>query len=228
VDQGVQIHGGYGFIEEYEVARMYRDSRINRIFEGTNEVNRLLIPVQILTHTLKGRLDLMGELNKVLAELKAGVDKSYDDAPLARELKVLELSKKMVIYTMGTFVQKFMNKLSDKAFTFTEGEYYYEPLANMIMNLYAMESGVLRGKEILDNKIKNKLTKEYVELSTFNYFSSIRATAFKLMTTLSSDEKALSRNTKGLWALAMDYPLDIVALEDKIATVILDLQKYTI
>ena len=228
VDQGVQIHGGYGFIEEYEVARMYRDERINRIFEGTNEVNRLLIPVQILTHTLKGKIDLMGDLNTILTELKTGVDKSYDDSTLARELKVLELSKKMVIYTMGTFVQKFMKKLADKTFTFTEGEFYYETLSNMIINLYAMESGVVRAKEILDGKIKNKLTKEYAELATFNYYSEIRSMAFRLITSLSKDEETLSRNSKGLWGLAMDYPLDITALEDKIASVILEQGKFVI
>ncbi len=230
VDQGVQIHGGYGFTEEYEVARLYRDARINRIFEGTNEINRLLIPVQILTHTMKGELDLMGSLNKILAELKEDkVDKSYDsEKPLDREMRVVELSKKIVIYTVGTFVKKYMNKLADKTFTFTEGEYYYEPISDMVMEAYQMESGVVRGKEILEKGIKNKLTKEYVELSVSEKFAFIRTTAMQLMTTLSADEKELQRNMAGLWKLTMDYPLNTADLKDKIAATILDFGKFTI
>jgi len=230
VDQGVQIHGGYGFIEDYEIARMYRDARINRIFEGTNEINRLLVPVQILTHTMKGELNLMNDLNQILSELKEDkVDKSYDSEKVFdRELKVVELSKKIVIYTVGTFVKKFMNKLADKTFTFTEGEYYYEPISDMIMETYQMESGVIRGKEILEKGIKNKLTKEYVELSVYEKFSMIRNLAMQLITSLSSDEKELHRNMAGLWKLTMDYPLDTVKLKDKIASTILELGKYTI
>jgi len=230
VDQGVQIHGGYGFTEEYEVARLYRDARINRIFEGTNEINRLLIPVQILTHTMKGQLDLMGSLNKVLAELKSdSVDKTYDlETTLDREMKVVELTKKIVIYTVGTYVQKFMTKLSDKNFTFTEGEYYYEPIADMVMEAYLMESGVLRAKEILEGGIKNKLTKEYTELAIFEGFAKVRSTASQLIATLSKDEKAHAKNMAGLWKLTMDYPLNTAGLKDKIAETVLEQGKYVL
>lgn len=230
VDQGLQIHGGYGFTEEYEIARMYRDARINRIFEGTNEINRLLVPVQILTHTMKGELDLMGSLNQILKELKENsVDKSYDsEKPLDREIRVVELTKKLVIYTVGTYVKKFMNKLADKAFTFTEGEYYYEPISNLVMEAYQMESGVVRAKEILEGNIKNKLVKEYTELATFEGFARVRSIASQLIGTLSADEKEHSRNMAGLWKLTMDYPVNTAELKEKIAAVIIEQGKYVI
>ena len=230
VDEGVQIHGGYGFTEEYEVARMYRDARINRIFEGTNEINRLLIPVQILTHTMKGQLDLMGSLNQIIKELKSDtVDKSYDaEKPLDREMRVVELTKKLVIYTVGTFVKKFMNKLADKTFTFTEGEYYYQPIADLVMEAYQMESGVIRAKEMLDGNIKNKLVKEYTELATFEGFSRVRSIASQLIATLSKDEKEHGKNMAGLWKLTMDYPVNTAALKEKIAEVIIEQGKYVL
>jgi alkylation response protein AidB-like acyl-CoA dehydrogenase len=229
IDEGVQIHGGYGFTEEYEVARLFRDSRINRIYEGTNEINRLLIPVQILTGAMKGKIDFLGELNRVLDEIKKeSVDKTFDDQPLSRELKVTDLSKKMVVYTAGTFIQKYMAKLADKNFTFTEGEYFYEPLANMLIDLYAMESASVRGRKILISGTKNRLTKEYVELFVFEAYTRIRSVAMKMLSDLSKDEKALERNIKGLWRLTFDYTIDTVALKEKIATELLEQQKYII
>jgi hypothetical protein len=143
-------------------------------------------------------------------------------------MKVVELTKKIVIYSVGTFVKKFMNKLADKTFTFTEGEYYYEPISDMVMEAYQMESGVIRGKEILEGNIKNKLTKEYVELSVFEKFAMIRSLAVQLITTLSADEKELQRNLAGLWKLTMDYPLNTAELKEKIASVIIEQGKYVI
>ncbi|HVK97235.1 MAG TPA: acyl-CoA dehydrogenase family protein, partial [Flavisolibacter sp.] len=115
VDEGVQIHGGNGFSAEYNISRAYRDSRINRIFEGTNEINRLLIVDMTLKRTMQGRLDLMGSAMKVQGELMSIPDFSNDDdAPYATEKKVISGFKKAVLLAAGAAVQKLMVQLESE------------------------------------------------------------------------------------------------------------------
>jgi len=107
VDEGVQIHGGNGFSDEYIISKAYRDSRINRIYEGTNEINRLLTVDMVLKRAMKGRLDLMGPAMAVQKELMAIPDfGSDDDAPFAKEKKIVAGFKKAILMTAGGAVQK--------------------------------------------------------------------------------------------------------------------------
>lgn len=115
VDEGVQIHGGNGFSDEYMISRAYRDSRINRIYEGTNEINRLLTVDMMLKRAMKGKLDLMGPASKVAKELMSIPDfGDGDDAPFAAEKKILLNMKKAILMTAGAAVQKLMMELSNE------------------------------------------------------------------------------------------------------------------
>jgi len=141
VDEGVQIFGGYGFHEEYPVCRAYRDSRINRIFEGTNEINRMLIIQMLMKRAMGGQLPLIPAAVKLADEILAGP--SFDDAPegvLADEARVVANAKKMFLQAAGGAVQKFREKLADE-------QELIGALSNVVMEIYAMESCLLRGQK---------------------------------------------------------------------------------
>lgn len=115
VDEGVQIHGGNGFSDEYMVSRAYRDSRINRIFEGTNEINRLLTVDMMLKRAMKGKLDLMGPAMAVSKELMSIPDfGNEDETAFAVEKKTIANMKKAILMTAGAAVQKLMMNLQNE------------------------------------------------------------------------------------------------------------------
>jgi alkylation response protein AidB-like acyl-CoA dehydrogenase len=141
VDEGVQIFGGYGFHEEYPVCRAYRDSRINRIFEGTNEINRMLIIQMLMKRAMGGQLPLIPAAMKLADEILAGP--SFEEAPegvLAAESRVVANSKKMFLQAAGGAVQKFREKLADE-------QELIGALSNVVMEIYAMESCLLRAQK---------------------------------------------------------------------------------
>ena len=142
VDEGVQIHGGNGFSDEYDISRAYRDSRINRIFEGTNEINRLLTMDMLLKRALKGRLDLMKPALAVQQELMSIPSfGETDDAPFSAEKKLLQDLKKSVLMVAGAAVQKLQQKL--------EGEQeMLMNIADMIMDVFLVESTLLRVEKL--------------------------------------------------------------------------------
>ena len=138
VDEGVQIFGGYGFHEEYPVCRAYRDSRINRIFEGTNEINRMLIIQMLMKRAMGGQLALIPAAMKLADEILAGP--SFEEAPegvLAEEARVVANTKKMFLQSAGGAVQKFREKLAEE-------QELIGALSNIVMEIYAMESCLLR------------------------------------------------------------------------------------
>ncbi len=145
VDEGVQVHGGNGFSAEYDISRAYRDSRINRIYEGTNEINRLLTVDMVLKRAMKGRLALMGPAMAVQKELMSipefGND---DDSPFAAEKKLVANLKKAILMVAGAAAQKLMTKL----------EYEQEILMNiadMAIQVFHSESGLLRAIKIAED-----------------------------------------------------------------------------
>src|SRR6185369_5269509 len=112
VDEVVQIHGGYGFIQEYPAEGFYRDERINRIFEGTNEINRLLIPGIILARAMKGEIPIQREAMKAFESLMSpSFDELDETVPFAAEKALLANLKKAFLVLAGTGVQKFMNTI---------------------------------------------------------------------------------------------------------------------
>src|SRR6202521_1724886 len=141
VDEGVQIFGGYGYHEDYSVCRAYRDSRINRIFEGTNEINRMLIIQMLMKRAMGGQLPLIPAAMKLAEEILAGP--SFEEAPegvLAVESRVVANSKKMFLQAAGGAVQKFREKLADE-------QELIGALSNVVMEIYAMESCLLRAQK---------------------------------------------------------------------------------
>src|ERR1700691_4687004 len=115
VDEGVQIHGGNGYSDEYIISKAYRDSRINRIYEGTNEINRLLIVDMVLKRAMKGRLDIMSAAMAVSKELVSIPDfGGDDDAPFSKERKAIANFKKSILMVAGAAVQKFMMKIDQE------------------------------------------------------------------------------------------------------------------
>ena len=146
VDEGVQIHGGNGFSAEYNISRAYRDSRINRIYEGTNEINRLLTLDMTLKRAMGGRLDLMGPAMNVQKELMSIPDfGAADDTPFAAELKLVANLKKAILMTAGAAVQKLMMKIE------SEQEVLMN-LADMAIETFNAESVLLRVMKMTETK----------------------------------------------------------------------------
>jgi alkylation response protein AidB-like acyl-CoA dehydrogenase len=146
VDEAVQIFGGYGFHEEYPVCRAYRDSRINRIFEGTNEINRMLIVQMLMKRAMGGQLPLIPAAMKLADEVLSGP--SFEESPegvLAEETRVVANAKKMFLQAAGGAVQKFREKLADE-------QELVAALANVVMEVYAMESCLLRAQKAASAK----------------------------------------------------------------------------
>ncbi len=141
VDEAVQVFGGYGFHEDYPVCRAYRDSRINRIFEGTNEINRMLIIQMLMKRALGGQLPLIPAAMKLADEILAGP--SFEETPegvLAEEARIIANAKKMFLQAAGGAMQKYREKLAEE-------QELIAALANIVMEIYAMESSLLRAQK---------------------------------------------------------------------------------
>jgi len=143
VDEMVQIYGGYGYSAHYPAERAYRDSRINRIFEGTNEINRMLIPGRLMKAALSGNLALLPAAQALMDEILTPQMASFDedDAVLAMEQKLALNAKKVALMTLGTAAQKYMMKLGDQ-------QEILLGIADIIMDAYAMESAILRAQKL--------------------------------------------------------------------------------
>jgi alkylation response protein AidB-like acyl-CoA dehydrogenase len=140
VDEVVQIHGGYGFVSDYPAERYYRDERINRIFEGTNEINRLLIPGMILRKSMKGELPLQAEAMKAFEALMTPSFEEIEDKPFAAEKVLLKNMKTLFLILAGAGVQKFMDKIANE-------QEILMAAADLAIQIYALESAVLRAEK---------------------------------------------------------------------------------
>src|SRR5271170_7689257 len=141
VDEAVQVFGGYGFHEDYPVCRAYRDSRINRIFEGTNEINRMLIIQMLMKRAMSGQLALMPAAMKLAEEILAGP--SFEETPegvLAEETRIIANAKKIFLQSAGGALQKYREKLADE-------QELVAALSNIVMEIYATESVLLRAQK---------------------------------------------------------------------------------
>ncbi len=150
VDEVVQIHGGYGYVSEYPAERYYRDERINRIFEGTNEINRLLIPGMILRKSMKGELPLQAEAMKAFESLMTPSFEELDDSILfAAEKVLIKNLKTLFLILSGVGVQKFMDKLADE-------QEILMAAADIAIQIFALESTVLRAEKHFANASENR------------------------------------------------------------------------
>ncbi|WP_284694584.1 acyl-CoA dehydrogenase family protein [Geomonas sp. Red32] len=173
VDQVVQIHGGYGFIAEYPAESFYRDERINRIWEGTNEINRLLIPGIILKRAMKGEIPLQKEAMKAFESLMSPSFEELEDVPFAAEKALVAGLKQAFLVLAGSGVQKFMNNIKDE-------QEILMAVADVAIGIFAIESAVLRAEKMMASvsEAKRKSVESAVKIFAFNA-SEKAATAAK-------------------------------------------------
>jgi butyryl-CoA dehydrogenase len=142
VDEVLQIFAGYGYVEEYPAERAYRDARINRIFEGTNEINRLIITGWLMKSAMSGKLALMPAIKKLMDEVMSGPTEKIDsEGPLADELNLLANAKKLTLFVAGAATQKYMQQIADE-------QEVMGAISDMIIEVFAMESAILRAGKI--------------------------------------------------------------------------------
>ena len=163
VDEGVQIHGGNGFSDEYIISKAYRDSRINRIYEGTNEINRLLTVDMVLKRAMKGKLDLMGPAMAVQKELMSIPDfGSGDEQPFEKEHKLVASFKKAILMTAGAAVQKLMMKIEQE-------QEILMNIADMAILTFNAESALLRAERLVQQKGETACAYELDIVRTYLY-----------------------------------------------------------
>lgn len=163
VDEGVQIHGGNGYSDEYEISKAYRDSRINRIYEGTNEINRLLTVDMVLKRAMKGQLDLMGPAMGVQKELMSIPDfGDENDVPFAKEHQAIDNFKKCILMVAGAAVQKLMMTLSKE-------QEILMNIADMSIVTYHAESALLRLEKLSKTKSEAELAVQTAIVKTYIY-----------------------------------------------------------
>src|SRR5437016_1764918 len=144
VDETVQIYGGYGLVEESPADRAYRDARINRIFEGTNEINRLIITGFLLKRAQSGQLPLLSAIKQLMDEVLSGPSSSEEiEGPLAEERKLVSQAKKLGLFASGSASQKYMQAIQDQ-------QEIMGAIADMVIESYAMESAVLRVQKLIE------------------------------------------------------------------------------
>ena len=146
VDETVQIYGGYGFVEEYPAERAYRDARVNRIFEGTNEINRMIITGWLLKRAMKGQLPLMPAIKKLTDEIMSGPGSAEPlEGPLAAERTLVSNAKKAGLLLAGAAVQKYMAAIEQQ-------QEILSAIADMVIEIYAMDSVVLRTQKLIERQ----------------------------------------------------------------------------
>jgi len=168
VDEGVQIHGGNGFSDEYTISKAYRDSRINRIYEGTNEINRLLTVDMMLKRAMKGKLDLMSPAMAVQKELMSIPDfGSGDEEAFAKEKKMVAGFKKAILMTAGAAVMKLQQKIEHE-------QEILMHIADMSIETYNAESALLRLMKLVDKKGEAACKYEFDIVRTYMYDAADR------------------------------------------------------
>lgn len=172
VDEALQLHGGYGFMQEYEIERMYRDSRINRIFEGTNEINRLLIPGTFLKKAMKGELPLLSEAKKLQEQLLTMMPEEIEETALAQEKAMVRSAKRIGLLVAGLAVQRFGTELEKEQEILVN-------IADIANHIFAMESALLRTEKAIAAKgeAENRQKILYTEIYCQEAFEAIEKDA---------------------------------------------------
>ena len=216
VDEGVQIHGGYGYHQDYAVERAYRDSRINRIFEGTNEINRLLATGMLLKRAQRGQLPLVEAVKKLQAEVLAGPTLS---AGGDEDTKLAANAKKVALFALGVAYQKFMNALEDQ-------QEVLAGLTDIMMNAFAMESVLLRTQKLAAQG-KGDNAAEMCPVFLREAMETVESAA-RTVLAASSEGDALRTNLAVLKRFTKFEPVNAIALRRKIAARLLEADRYEV
>ena len=228
VDETLQIYGGYGFVEEYPAERAYRDARINRIFEGTNEINRLIITGFLLKRAMSGQLPLMAAIKRLMDEVLSGpsVGEEFEGA-LADERKLVAQAKKLALFAAGAATQKYMQAIQDQ-------QEIIGAIADMTIETYAMETAVLRAQKIAEGgSFSNQseaaaafpiaMTRVYLTQA----FEKVESAAKKVIAAV-ADGDMLRTQLAILRRLAKHEPFNTIELRQLIAQRVIERGKYTL
>jgi alkylation response protein AidB-like acyl-CoA dehydrogenase len=222
VDEYVQILGGYGFCAEYPAERYYRDSRINRIWEGTNEINRMLVPGTMMKRAMQGRLKLLQAAQAVAGDLMTYSPLSVElpDTPLALQEHIIKMSKKLALMVAGVSAQKFGAKLDRE-------QEILAKIADIVIEIFAMESGLLRTLKIIskDGEEKAKYQIAAVKVYVDEMIPRIESWAKQIVSYVEEGDM-LRTQLAGVKKLARYQPIDSVTLKREIADRIIDLESY--
>jgi butyryl-CoA dehydrogenase len=212
-DELVGTMGGYGYVEEFAAERIYRDARINKIFEGTNEINRLIISGWLMKQAISGKLPLLKAIGKVMDEAMQppAFDSGPDESePLSRESDVLAAVKKMALFAAGVASQRFMTALQDQQEIMAD-------LADVFTQVYALESGLLRARKLNQARNRGAEVAEAMTALLANEAIAYTETAARRILAASAEGDALRTQLMILRRLAKHLPADTVALSRKVA-----------
>ncbi|WML45919.1 acyl-CoA dehydrogenase family protein [Neobacillus sp. PS3-40] len=222
VDEGVQIHGGYGFMQEFEIERVYRDSRINRIFEGTNEINRLLVLGTYLKKALKGELPLLQKAQMLQEELMMLLPEEPGDEPLEQEKYLVMNAKKIGIMASGLAAQKYGKALEKEQEVLAN-------IADIISNAYAMESVVLRTEKSIAKvgleKSNQKLL--YTQIFCQEAFNEIEQHAKETIIAMEQGD-ALRMLLSALRKFTRHTPINVIAKKREAADQLIEAERFIV
>jgi len=221
VDETLQIYAGYGFVEEYPAERAYRDARINRIFEGTNEINRLIITGFLLKRAMSGQLPLMPAIKKLMDEVLSGPTVGEEiEGPLAEERKLVAQAKKLGLFVSGAATQKYMQAIQDQ-------QEVMGAIADMTIEIYAMESAVLRAQKMVEQKgeassaLPIAMTRVYLTQA----LEKVEAAARKVIAAVAEGDM-LRTQLAIVRRLSKHEPFNTIALRQQIAQKTIEAGKY--
>ncbi len=221
VDEALQIHGGYGYIHDYAIERGYRDSRMSRIVEGTNEINRLLIMDMLTKRAMKNRLPILAAAQKVANELpNLPPPMERDDGKLILQKERVERSKKMALFVAGAAVQKYGMKLAEE-------QEIISSISDMVIEIFAMESALLRAMKSIE-KIgdeKSRIQKAMVQVYVNDAFDRVEGFAKRALAAISKGD-TLRTQLSNLKKLTRFIPVNTVALRREIANAVIKMGKY--
>jgi len=218
-DEALQIHGGYGFVEEFAIERVYRDNRVNRIFEGTNEINRMLIPGTMLKRAMKGQFPLLELAQTVGQAIARGELPRPGPGPLAREKRMAELNKYLMVYAMQAAVETFGPALSDK-------QEVLGALADIAIEAFAVDSAVARALQEAQGGKVDPVAEACVKLYALEAHERAYAHAKKALRATIVDSSGCREHLATLRKLFDEDPADLTSLREVIVAKTLESGKY--
>lgn len=222
-DHAVQIHGGYGYVEEYPAERAYRDARINPIFEGTNEINRLVITGWLMKRALKGDLPLLAATKRLMDEVISPSNAAEEhEGPLPGERRMLAQAKKLSLFVAGTASQKYMQSLADQ-------QEVMAAIADCVIEVYAMESCILRAEKLVARKgeAAGRAAINMTQYYAAKAMQTVQASARKVVATVAEGDM-LRTQMAILRRLAKYDVTDTISLGRQIAHHVLAAGRYSI
>jgi butyryl-CoA dehydrogenase len=222
VDEQVQIYGGYGFVEEYPAERAYRDSRVNRIFEGTNEINRMLVLDRLTKNAMSGKLPLMSAIKKLMDEIMGGPSSDEFDGALADERKTVANAKKLTLFCAGIATQKYMTALKDH-------QEVLAALADLVIETFAMDSALLRAQKMLETQGETAARLPIAMSQIYISYALDRMAGWAKKVSAEVAEGDMLRTYMTIVRrLTKVEPVNVVALQEQVASRVLETGKYAI